>query len=51
MTVMIWICTLVVMLFLFLSLDSTVFAVDNPEDFVNLLAGTFTDGDRFSTGM
>lgn len=25
-------------------------AVPNPEDFVNLLAGSFTDGDRFSTG-
>ena len=27
-----------------------VFSVDNPEEFVNLLAGSFTDGNRFSTG-
>lgn len=26
------------------------FAIENPEDFVNLLAGTFTDGGKFSTG-
>jgi putative alpha-1,2-mannosidase len=25
-------------------------AIDHPEDFVNLLAGTFTDGNSFSTG-
>lgn len=25
-------------------------AIDHPEDMVNLLAGSFTDGDRFSTG-
>jgi putative alpha-1,2-mannosidase len=25
-------------------------AIDHPEDFVNLLAGTFTDGNIFSTG-
>lgn len=24
--------------------------IENPEDFVNLLAGTFTDGNKFSTG-
>jgi putative alpha-1,2-mannosidase len=28
----------------------TTSAVPHPEDFVNLLAGSFTDGDRFSTG-
>ena len=28
----------------------TVIAVDNPEEMVNLLTGSFTDGDRFSTG-
>ena len=27
-----------------------VVSVDNPIDFVNLLAGTFTDGQQFSTG-
>jgi putative alpha-1,2-mannosidase len=25
-------------------------AIDHPEEFVNLLAGSFTDGNRFSTG-
>jgi hypothetical protein len=25
-------------------------AVENPEEFVNLLAGSFTDGQKFSTG-
>lgn len=28
----------------------TAAAIDNPEEFVNLLAGTFTDGRQFSTG-
>ena len=28
----------------------TLQAIDNPEEFVNLLAGTFTDGQQFSTG-
>ena len=32
------------------SLSALVNAIDNPEDFVNLLAGSFTDGNVFSTG-
>ena len=31
-------------------LSATVLSIDHPEDFVNLLAGTFTDGGKFSTG-
>lgn len=29
---------------------SIIVSIEHPEDFVNLLAGTFTDGQRFSTG-
>lgn len=32
------------------SLWKCVKSIDNPEELVNLLAGSFTDGDRFSTG-
>jgi putative alpha-1,2-mannosidase len=30
--------------------QASVVAIDHPEELVNLLAGSFTDGDRFSTG-
>lgn len=36
---------LVIVIFLHLA-----YAIDHPEELVNLLAGSFTDGDRFSTG-
>ena len=39
--------------FLLLSLifnDNNIEAIDHPEEFVNILAGTFTDGRKFSTG-
>jgi hypothetical protein len=32
------------------SLSQFSHAVENPEEFVNLLAGSFTDGQKFSTG-
>jgi len=36
---------------LFLILFSNfAFSIENPEDFVNLLSGTFTDGRQFSSG-
>lgn len=39
--------TLVIQL---LALMLGAWAIEHPEDFVNLLAGTFTDGNKFSTG-
>ncbi len=35
---------------IFLSFFVSLLAIDNPEELVNLLAGTFTDGNSFSTG-
>eukprot|EP01041_Mallomonas_annulata_P009663 gene9663-20092_t len=37
-------------LFISFSLLQNILCIENPEDFVNLLAGSFTDGRKFSTG-